>query len=257
MHLKIYGKGDMMKNLLSFLLILIVGISISGCGTKTPAYNGQELVALYKEKPDEVRKLENKEIILAGRVYSKRLEKSNNNDDYLILVIYQDHGNNNKIVESLIYIPIKSASSFDSVNVNDIVEAKGKLAIYEDDEVNLLCIDTKTGLSPKVTLEKSFAEIPSFGAIEFVKLFKENPQKYSGFSIKISGQILSTGQFNNVSNIYVKLFDDYEYSLSIALPFNEKDKVNNLKFGQFVEAYGEVTIDQTGKRIQIYSDKLL
>ena len=77
---------------------------------------------------------------------------------------------------------------------------------------------------------------------DYVRDISTANQKYENKNIKITGQVISKGQFKNTSNFFIIAGTDYyygkSYSLLLDYPIEKVDEVNKLNVGDFVVAEG-------------------
>jgi hypothetical protein len=90
-------------------------------------------------------------------------------------------------------------------------------------------------------------------------------KKYKGKNLDITGEVVHKGQFSNAQdygiNIYTRHVGGKYYKIIISVPHKDADKVNKVKFGDFVSAQGKCMgivpqKDPTIISIQIEAEKL-
>lgn len=230
----------MVKKLLLFTGVLFILI-LSGCGSQKKSFTAQEFAAFYQEKPEEAKKLENREITIAGRVLWKG--KLKDSPSYT-LTLWQEGNPQSERRVIQITLPQTEEKVVNELKINDIVEAKGKLKLGVTLRENYFAHRIEaTALSTKRTVEGSFPEIRAFGVGELLDLYKKNNSEYQkliSHTIKISGPVVRTGQFTNTPDLYIVAYTDYfsKKGVIISVPTREKGRVNELKEGHFFEAYG-------------------
>ena len=184
--------------------------------------------------------MENKEITVAGRVLWKF--KSEDNSVITITIFQQGNPTDGRSIIQ-IALPGTKEDVFKAVKINDVIEAKGiLLAVDESNPKNIIRKIKAENLVQQKTINKTFVKIPEFGANELSDKYKNSftdLKNNESNTIKISGQIIDKGQFRNSPNIYIVLYKEgFNREVILNIPSSEKGKVNDLKIGEFVEAYG-------------------
>ena len=184
--------------------------------------------------------MENKEITVAGRVLWKF--KSEDNSVITFTIFQQGNPTDGRSIIQ-IALPGTKEDVFKAVKINDVIEAKGiLLAVDESNPKNIIRKIKAENLVQQKTINKTFVKIPEFGANELSDKYKNSftdLKNNESNTIKISGQIIDKGQFRNSPNIYIVLYKEgFNREVILNIPSSEKGKVNDLKIGEFVEAYG-------------------
>ena len=250
-----------MKKFSIFFLAVCLCISITGCSKETPSFSAQELVLLYSEKPEEAKKLENKEIILSGRV----IRKYTNSDKKKSIAVWQEKTDDNRLVLYSFVLPEAEESFFKNVKIGDVIEGQGVLEPISLHEVNDARRINVKKMTDKPTSKKEHPQFKTYGAKEFYDLYKSSPETATRFEktiIKISGEVLHKEQFANSPRFYVIIFQNGRWSnLLLDVPTSEKEKLNKLNKGDFIECYayvvGKVPQDDGRESIQLFVQEIL
>ncbi len=61
---------------------------------------------------------------------------------------------------------------------------------------------------------------------------------YQNKTIELSGKIIRKDQFSNGTSLYLCLYEDFESDVLVEIPISQKEIVNNMKIGDFVQIEG-------------------
>ncbi|WP_161937494.1 OB-fold nucleic acid binding domain-containing protein [Alkalithermobacter thermoalcaliphilus] len=124
---------------------------------------------------DQMKKLENKEIVIGGILINKTIKPTKNNDMMAFVEIEDLYG----VIEVIIF-PSIFKKYMNLIKEDNILYVKGKLSIKEDENPKLIASEFKEVV--KISDTSIYLRVDSISNKELIKTIKDTLKKYKGNS---------------------------------------------------------------------------